>query len=102
MRWDRHPKLHGQHLGHLLSLVAILDTMPAGWPRACIVWPKLSIKGAVFALVVSLVLAVKPRGSVGDFLVGYATLVTSCDSPPGLHRTPYASPLLDKTERCIV
>ena len=52
----------------------------------------LSIKGAVFALAVSQVPAVELRGSISDFLVGYAALVTSCDSPPGLHRTPYASP----------
>ena len=64
--------------------------------------PKLSIKGAVFAPVVSLVLAVKPRGSVGDFLVGYITLITSFDSPPGLCCMPYASSPPDKTECRIV
>ena len=52
------------------------------WPCACVVWPKLSIKGAVFAPAVSQVLAAKPRGSTSDFLVDYAIPVTSCDSPP--------------------
>ena len=54
------------------------------------------IKGAVFTPVVSQVPAVKPRGSVSDFLVGYAALVTSCDSPPGLRHTPYVSSPPDK------
>ena len=91
------PAIHGSNPGYYACRVAT----PL-WPRACVVQPKLSIKGAVFTPVVSLVLAVKPRGSVGDFLVGYAALVTSCDSPPGLRRTLYALPPPDKTERHIV
>ena len=101
MRWAHCPNVHGQCLGCLPSMVAIPGTTPVGWPhlcgRTCVVRPKLSIKGAVFTPAVGQVPAVKPRGSVSDFLVGYATLVTSCDSPPGLCRTPYASPPPDKS-----
>ena len=87
----RVPAVHGSNPGYYACRVAT----PL-WPCACIVWPKLSMKGAVFALAVGQVPAVELRGSVSDFLVGYATLVTSCDSPPGLRRMPYASPLPDK------
>ena len=87
----RAPAVHGSNPRYYACRVAT----PL-WPRTCIVWPKLSIKGAVFAPAVGQVPAVEPRGSVSDFLVGYATLVTSCDSPPGLCRTLYASPLPDK------
>ena len=86
------PAVHGSNPGYYACRVAT----PL-WPRACVVWPKLSIKGAVFALAVGQVPAVEPRGSVSDFLVGYAALVTSCDSPPGLHHMPYVSPPPDKS-----
>ena len=92
MQWAHHPQyprpapwapaVHGSNPGYYACRVAT-----SLWPRACIVRPKLSIKGAVFAPAVGQVPAVEPRGSVSGFLVGYATLVTSCDSPPGLHRT---------------
>ena len=93
MRWVHHPNVHGRCLGHLPFMVAIPGTTPAVvattlWPHACLVRPKLSIKGAVFTPAVGQVPAVEPRGSVSDFLVGYAALVTSCDSSSWA--TPYS------------
>ena len=35
MQWARRPNVHGWHLGHLPSTVAIPDTTPAGWPHLC-------------------------------------------------------------------
>ena len=35
MWWARCPNVHGWHLGHLPSTVAIPDTTPAGWPHLC-------------------------------------------------------------------
>ena len=91
------PAIYGSNPGYYACRVAT----PL-WLHTCIVRPKLSIKGAVFAPAVGQVPAVKPRGSVSDFLVGYAALVTSCDSPPGLRRMPYTSDPAGQIERRIV